>query len=96
MGVMSREQKAGLARLMLIWPEGRAAVRSMAMSDAILLELCECYELACGAADFWSKSNSFGSAVIANEYTAILTELEHEIRHRVIRPPACKVSEFAR
>jgi hypothetical protein len=39
--MMTREQRAGLARLMLRWPEGRAALHLKAASDAALRDLCE-------------------------------------------------------
>lgn len=87
--MMTREQRAGLARLMLRWPEGRAALRLKAASDLTLLDLCEGYELACDAAIYWSKSNAPGAVAIADEYRDIVAELEVEIRER-----ANLVSEF--
>ena len=63
--MMTREQRAGIARLMLRWPEGRAALREKGTLDEILLDLYEGYELACDAAIYWSKSNVPGAAVIA-------------------------------
>ncbi len=54
---MTREQRAGLARLMLRWPEDRAALRLAGASDHILLDLCEGYDLACDAAVYWSSSH---------------------------------------
>lgn len=44
--MMTREQRAGLARLMLRWPEGRSELRLKGASDDILLDLCEDYDLA--------------------------------------------------
>lgn len=78
----TREQRAGLARLMLRWPEGRAALRQNSAFDQMLLDLCESYDLACDAATYWSKTNSPGSAAIADEYRWIVSELEFEIRAR--------------
>ena len=80
--MMTREQRAGIARLMLRWPEGRAALREKGTLDEILLDLYEGYELACDAAIYWSKSNVPGAAVIADEYRDIVSELEFEIRER--------------
>ena len=80
--MMTREQRAGIARLMLRWPEARAALRLKGASDQMLLDLCEGYELACDAVIYWSKSNVPGAAAIADEYRDIASELEFEIRER--------------
>ena len=52
---MEHAQARGLARLMLRWPERRAELRRKAAHDAHLLALCEAYEAACGAAEYWAK-----------------------------------------
>ncbi|WP_146170181.1 hypothetical protein [Bosea sp. 124] len=83
---MTQEQRAGLARLMLCWPEGRAALRLMSASDIPLLDLCEAYNLACNAAAYWSKSNSANAAEIADEYRSLVPEIEAEARQRVNGP----------
>lgn len=74
--MMTREQKAGLARLILRWPEGRETLRLKAASDQVLLELYESYDLACNALVFWSKCSSPGAAEIAAEYRFLVAELE--------------------
>lgn len=79
---MTREQRAGLARLMLRWPEGRAALRAKEASNETLLDLCESYDLACNAAIHWSKSDTPGAAEIADEYRGLIAELEFEARQR--------------
>lgn len=78
----THEQRAGLARLMLRWPEVRATLRERSASDEILLGLCESYDLACNAAVHWSTSDSPGAAAIADEYRGLVTELEFEARQR--------------
>lgn len=78
----THEQRAGLARLMLRWPEDRAALREKGASDEILLDLCESYDLACNAAAHWSKLDTPGAAGIADEYRSIVFELEFEVRER--------------
>lgn len=80
--MMTREQRAGLARLMLRWPEGRAALRLKGASDLMMLELCAGYERACDAATYWSKSNSPGAISIADEYRDIDSKSEVEFRER--------------
>lgn len=78
--MMTREQRAGLARLMLRWTEGRAALHLQAASDDDFLELCESYELACDASAYWSSSNAAGAGGIADEYRLLISELEVEAR----------------
>lgn len=51
--MVTGEQQAGLARLMLRWPEGRVVLRLAGNADQILLDLCESYDLACAASDYW-------------------------------------------
>lgn len=78
----THEQRAGLARLMLRWPEDRTALREKGASDEILLDLFESYDLACNAADLWAKSDMPGAAEIADEYRSIISELELDLRER--------------
>lgn len=84
---MTREQRAGLARLMLRWPEGRAALHLKAASDVIFLDLCESYELACDASAYWSSSRAAGARGIADEYRLLISELEFEARERARSVP---------
>lgn len=87
---MTREQQAGLARLMLRWPEGRVALRLAGNADQILLDLCESYDLACAASDYWSKLTVPGADKIADEYRNLVTELEVEVRARA--SVACRIT----
>lgn len=70
---MTREERAGLARLMLKWPARREEL--FRASQTSLLEMFEVYELACDAAIVWSKC----SEDIAGEFRQIVVELEHDI-----------------
>lgn len=80
---MTREQRAGLARLMLRWPEGRATLRLAGASDDLLLDLCESYHLACDSANYWAKSDSSRAKQIADEYRFLISESEFEVIQRV-------------
>lgn len=71
-----------MARLILRWPEGRTALRAKSVSDPVLIELSEEYDLACNAAVHWSKSDTPGAADIAGEYRSLVAELEFEARQR--------------
>lgn len=79
---MTREQRAGLARLMLRWPEGRAVLLAKSETDHFLVELCESYDLACEAARYWLKSSAANGAAVAEEYRCLTAELESDIRRR--------------
>jgi len=70
---MTRDERAGLARLMLRWPDRRLEL--VRASRTRLLESFEAYELACDAAAAWSKR----SDLIADEYLQLIAELELEI-----------------
>lgn len=80
--MMTREQRAGLARLMLRWPEGRAVLLAKSETDHFLVELCESYDLACEAARYWLKSSAANGAAVAEEYRCLTAELESDIRRR--------------
>ncbi len=86
---MTKERRAGLARLMLRWPEGRAALRMKSESDPVLIELCEGYDLACEAAAYWLKSSAANAAAIAEEYRCLIAELESDIRQRASMGSLC-------
>ena len=80
--MMTREQRAELARLMLRWPGDRETLRLAGASDNLLLDLCESYDLACDASAYWSKSTATGAVEIADEYRCLVAELEVEARER--------------
>lgn len=91
--MMTREQRAGLARLMLRWPERREALRLAGASDDLLLELCETYDLACDASAYWSKSTLPGSDEIADDYRNLVAELEAEAREWASVPRRVTVAQ---
>ena len=72
---MTSDEKAGMARLMLRWPDRRDQLRH-AVS---LASLYECYALACDAAHWWSKQPSSRGFALAREYINLVTELEAEV-----------------
>ncbi|MGO4176001.1 hypothetical protein [Bosea sp. TAF32] len=73
---MTPEQKAGLARLMLRWPERREQLKRAAER---CIDLYEGYELAWRAYVRWTQQTEPNAAAIAEEYRKILIELELEI-----------------
>lgn len=79
---MTAEQRAGLARLMLRWSEGRAALRMKRALDSMLIDLCEDYGLACEVATYRLNSNTANAATIAEDYRRLVAELELDIHQR--------------
>ncbi|RXT57430.1 hypothetical protein B6S44_03135 [Bosea sp. Tri-44] len=77
--VMEQAEKRGLSRLLLRWPERRAALRSSLERDPHLAELCEAYETACAASEYWSRSNSALAQQRVAEYRSIIAALEQDI-----------------
>src|SRR5262245_30563230 len=76
---MSAARKRGLARLMLRWPERRAIWLRKAGEDDQFGELCEAYEAACSALEFWSRSDAPIPAARIAEYRALVSETEADI-----------------
>jgi hypothetical protein len=74
---MTPEQKSGLARLMLRWPERRGELERAAHGS--VLDLYESYELESLAYIRWSQKAEPAAVVIAADYRRILIELEHDI-----------------
>ena len=80
---MEHAQARGLARLMLRWPERRAELRRKAADDAHLLALCEAYEAACGAAEYWAKERPPLGPDRAAEYRDLASDTEEDILNRI-------------
>lgn len=80
---MEQAQRRGLARLMLRWPDRRAALRETCSRDPRLMELCEAYEVACEAAAYWSKSPSAVGRERTEEYNALASATEQDILERI-------------
>jgi hypothetical protein len=80
---MEQAQRRGLARLMLRWPDRRAALRERYGRDPRLGELCEAYEAACEAAAYWSKSPLAVGRERTAEYNALASATEQDILERI-------------
>jgi hypothetical protein len=80
---MEHAQRRGLARLMLRWPERRAELRRKARNDAHLLALCEAYEAAWGAAEYWAKEQPPVGPLRAAEYRDLASATEEDILTRI-------------
>ncbi len=76
---MERSERRGLARLMLRYPARREALRARAAEDPGFRELCEAYETACEAADYWAKSGQPVASERAKEYNHLAVEVEKDI-----------------
>ncbi len=71
--------RRGAARVVLRWPEARSKLRERLESDARLAELCEAYETACAAADYWLRSKAGIASTRAEEYRALAVAMEQDI-----------------
>jgi hypothetical protein len=80
---MEQAQRRGLARLMLRWPDRRAALREKCARDPPLVELCEAYEAACEAAAYWAKSSAAIGRERAEEYNTLASATEQDILERI-------------
>lgn len=76
---MNQAQRSGFARLMLRWPHRRVDLSERCSQDSRFLELFEAYEAACWAADYWANSTSPEGRARAEEYRALISELERDI-----------------
>ncbi len=80
---MEQAQKLGLSRLLLRWPERRAALRMCVAHDPQLAELCEAYETACVATEYWMKSNAVIAPVRVAEYNDLASAMEPDVIGRL-------------
>ena len=80
---MEHAQRRGLARLMLLWPEHRDALRAKVPQDIHLMELCEAYEAACEAVLFWSRSQEPFAPSRVEEYRELALGVEQDILVRL-------------
>lgn len=76
---MDATRKRGLARLMLRWPDRRAALKERFVNDPSVSELCEAYETACEAIAYWARSPSEIANERSEEYRLIARETEQDI-----------------
>jgi hypothetical protein len=76
---MNDPRGRGMARLKLRWPERRADLERRAKEDPCFGELCEAYESACAASEFWAQSSSSAAAERTAEYQALAAATERDI-----------------
>ncbi|KRE06726.1 hypothetical protein ASE63_23760 [Bosea sp. Root381] len=76
---MDATRKRGLARLMLRWPDRRAALKERFLCDPSVSELCEAYETACEAVAYWAKSHDAVANERSDEYRSLAAETEKDI-----------------
>jgi hypothetical protein len=71
--------RRGAARVVLRWPEIRTKLGARIESDSRLAELCEAYETACTAAEYWLRSKADVAPERAEEYRALAAATEQDI-----------------
>ena len=71
--------RRGAARVALRWPQTRRKLGSRLNSDTRLAELCEAYETACAAAEYWGRAKADIAAARAEEYRALADATEQDI-----------------
>jgi hypothetical protein len=76
---MDDARRRGAARLSLRWPQVRISLRLRIKHDENFAELCEAYEIACNAAEYWLHSNSSAAAARVEEYQALAAATEQDI-----------------
>ncbi|RXF67930.1 hypothetical protein [Hansschlegelia zhihuaiae] len=76
-------RKRGLARLLLRWPSKRAELQRLAQNDPVTADLCEAYELACAAIDYWQRVAGGAAADRVIEYGSLATLVEEDILSRL-------------
>ena len=69
----------GATRIVLRWPEVRSKLEVRIESDTRLAELCEAYETACAATEYWLRSKADIAAKRAEEYRALAAATEQDI-----------------
>jgi hypothetical protein len=72
-------RRRGVARVLLRWPEVRTKLGTRIESDARIGELCEAYEAACAAVEYWVRSEADVAPARAEEYRALAAATEQDI-----------------
>ncbi|KRE20601.1 hypothetical protein ASE66_07010 [Bosea sp. Root483D1] len=80
---MEQAQKRGLSRLLLRWPDRRAALRLSVARDPQVAELCEAYEAACVATEYWLRSSAAIAPLRVAEYNDLASAMEQDIIGRL-------------
>lgn len=76
---MAEPCRRGAARIALRWPRTRTELESRLKTDARVAELCEAYDAACAAADYWRRSNAGVAPARAEEYRRLASATEQDI-----------------
>jgi hypothetical protein len=76
---MQDAERRGLARLMLRWPAKRMELAERARVDPHFTELCEAYESACAAIEYWAHSPAPIALERLAEYRARASATETDI-----------------
>ncbi len=71
--------KRGAARFALRWPKARAALNQSLRTDVRVQELCEAYEAACVASEYWLHSKAPYGLARPEEYRALAAATEQDI-----------------
>jgi hypothetical protein len=71
--------RRGAARFALRRPGARSALERRIKKDPRIGELCEAYEMACSAVDYWLHSPAAEAAARADEYRALAMATEQDI-----------------
>jgi hypothetical protein len=71
--------RRGAARFALRWPRLRPQLERRLKDDAQLAELCEAYETACAAAEYWLRSTADVAPARVEEYRTLAAATEHDI-----------------
>lgn len=76
---MEAARRRGLARLQLRWPARRQELALRAASDVRVGELCEAYETACAALDYWLHSAASIAPERVEEYRSLIIATEEDV-----------------
>ena len=76
---MDDVRRRGIARLALRWPQRRSQLEQSLKKEPRLGELCEAYEVACVAVDYWLRSDAPVASARVEEYRALALATEQDI-----------------
>ena len=71
--------RRGAARFALRWPKARTELDRRIGRDQRLAELCEAYETACTATEYWLRSKAPMAGARVDEYRTLAAATEQDI-----------------
>jgi len=71
--------RRGAARFALRWPKARSTLNQVLATNVHVQELCEAYEAACAAVEYWLHADSPDGFARADEYRALAASTEQDI-----------------